>query len=135
MSNFSFGDCVDITCVHLNTTYRFSPKANETANVDLGGIRINDDASQITSNGQLMLGKNRVRGSIDLPIAADSISGYEQRALNIMSASPFLGVWQFSFINGTILVGTGSPVGDFQYDSNSGQMNLKVVSAEFEVIR
>ena len=126
MSNFVFGDCVDITCVHLGTTYRFSPKANETFNIDRGGIRVNDDASQVTSNGQIMRQLNRVRWMIDGPIAADSISGYEQNALNILSASPALGVWQFSFINGAILKGTGSPVGDIQLDSNSGQITLKV---------
>jgi hypothetical protein len=126
MSNFSFGDCVEITCVHLNTTYRFSPKANETFNTDRGGVRVNDDASQVTANGQIMRQLNRVRWMVDGPIAADSISGYEENALELMSASPALGVWQFSYANGAILVGTGSPVGDIQYDSNSGQINLKV---------
>jgi hypothetical protein len=135
MSNFVFGDCVEITCVHLGTTYRFSPKANETFNIDRGGIRANDDASQVTSNGQIMRQLNRVRWMIDGPIAADSISGYEQKALNVMSASPSLGVWQFSFINGAILRGTGSPVGDVQLDSNSGQITLKVSgNGEIETI-
>lgn len=126
MSNFVFGDCVDIKCDHNGITYRFSPKANETFNVDKGGIRTNDDASQITSNGQIMRQLNRVRWMIDGPIAADQISGYEQSALNVMSASPILGIWTFSFISGAILTGTGSPVGDFQLDSNAGQITLKV---------
>ena len=135
MSNFVFGDCVDIKCVHNGITYRFSPKANETFNVDRGGIRANDDASQITSNGQIMRQLNRVRWMIDGPIAADSISGYEQKSLNIMSSSPVLGVWQFSFISGAILNGVGSPVGDIQFDSNSGQITLKVSgNGELETI-
>ena len=126
MSNFVFGDCVEIKCVHNGTTYRFSPKANETFNVDKGGIRTNDDASQITSNGQIMRQLNRVRWMVDGPIAADSITGYEQDALNVMASSPNLGNWQFSFISGTILNGAGSPVGDIQFDSNGGQLTLKV---------
>lgn len=126
MSNFVFGDCVEIKCVHNGITYRFSPKANETFNVDKGGVRTNDDASQITSNGQIMRQLNRVRWMVDGPIAADSITGYEQDALNLMSSSPILGNWQFSFISGTILSGAGSPVGDVQFDSNGGQLTLKV---------
>jgi hypothetical protein len=134
MSNFVFGDCVEIKCVHNGTTYRFSPKANETANVDKGGIRTNDDASQITSNGQLMRQLNRVRAMIEVPIAADSITGYEQNALNLMASSPILGVWTFSFLSGAILNGAGSPVGDIQFDSNGGQINLKVASDKFTTV-
>ena len=135
MSNFVFGDCVGIQCTHLGTTYRFSPKANETFNVDRGGHRVNDDASQVTADGQIMRQINRVRWSVDGPIAADQISGYEQKSLNILSASPVLGLWQFSFLNGAILTGQGSPVGDIQMDSNGGQLTLKVAgNRELETV-
>ena len=120
MGNFVFGDVVDIVCVHNGITYRFSPKANESFNIDKGGIRVNDDANQITSNGQIMRQLNRFRWMVDGPIAVDNISGYEQDALNVMSASPALGVWQFSLISGAILKGVGSPVGDIALDSNAG---------------
>jgi hypothetical protein len=126
MSNFVFGDCVAVKCVHLGITYRFSPKANESFNVDKGGIRTNDDASQITSDGQIMRQLNRVRWMIDGPIAADSISGYEQDSLNTLAGSPVLGDWQFTFISGAIVGGKGCPVGDIQLDSNGGQLTMKV---------
>jgi len=126
MANFVFGDVQEIVVNHLGNTYRFYPKANETFNFDKGGIRANDDTSQVTSNGQIMRQLNRVRWTIDGPIACDTISDAELTALNIMSASPSLGSWQFSLISGAIYRGVGSPVGDIQFDSNAGTVTLKV---------
>lgn len=126
MSNFVFGDCVEITCTHLGNTYRFYPKANETFNIDKGGIRGNDDMNQITSNGQMMSQLNRGRWAVDGPIAVDQNSDAELNALNIMAASPSLGTWQFAMISGAIYKGSGRPVGDIQHDSNAGTLALKV---------
>ena len=126
MANFVFGDVQEIVASHLGNTYRFYPKANETFNIDMGGIRTNDDANQVTSDGQLMAQKNRVRASIDGPIAGDTITNAELRALNIMSASPVPATWQIALISGAIYKGVGMPVGDIQYDSNAGTINLKV---------
>ena len=126
MSLFTFGDMQEIVCTHLGTTYRFYPKANETFTMDKGGIRTNDDANQITSNGQMMRQLNRTRWSVEGPIAVDTIADTELTALNVLAASPTSGDWQFSLISGAIYKGTGSPVGDFQLDSNSGQLTLKV---------
>ncbi len=126
MANFVFGDILDITCTHLGTTYRFSPKANETGNLDKGGIRGNDDVNQITSNGQMMRQMNRARWMFECPIACDTISDAELIALNIMSASPALGSWQFNLISGAIYIGQGCPVGDIATDTNAGTISLKV---------
>lgn len=126
MSNFVFGDCVDIVCNHLGNTYRFYPKANESFNIDKGGVRGNDDMNQITSNGQMMSQLNRARWAVDGPIAVDQISDAELTALNLMAGSPSLGLWQFSMISGAIYRGTGRPVGDIATDSNAGTLTLKV---------
>lgn len=126
MANFVFGDVQEIVASHLGNTYRFYPKANETFNVDKGGIRTNDDANQITSDGQMMRQLNRVRWMIDGPVAADTISDAEFKALNIMAASPVSATWQFALISGAIYKGVGSPVGDIQYDSNAGTIALKI---------
>jgi hypothetical protein len=135
MGNFVFGDVLEIVCNHNGNTYRYAPKANETFNVDRGGIRANDDANQVTSNGQMMSQLNRVRWSIDGPIAYDQITGAEESSLNLMSASPIMGIWQFSFISGAILKGEGRPVGDIASDSNAGTLTLKVAgSRELEKI-
>lgn len=129
MANFVFGDCVNITCTHLGKTYRFSPKANESFNIDKGGIRGNDDANQVTSNNQMMSQLNMARWSVDGPIAVDQISDAELSGLNVMAASPSLGRWQFDMISGAIYVGTGRPVGDIATDSNAGTLTLKVAGA------
>lgn len=129
MANFVFGDVQEIVCNHDGNTYRFSPKANETFNIDFGGIRVNDDANQVTSNGQIMRQLNNTRWALDGPIAVDSISASEQLSLNLMSASPSLGTWQISLISGAIYKGQGSPVGDLQYDSNAGTLALKIAGS------
>ena len=129
MANFVFGDCVEITCNHLGKTYRYAPKANETFNIDKGGIRGNDDMNQITSNNQMMSQLNMARWAVDGPIAIDQISDSELSSLNLMAASPSLGTWQFSMISGAIYKGTGRPVGDLQTDANAGTLALKVSGA------
>lgn len=129
MANFLAGDISSISCTHLGTTYRYFPKANETFNIDKGGVRTNDDASQLTSNGQNIRAINAVRWSIDGPIGADFLSGYEEDSLNLMSGSPAEGIWQVSHRSGAIWVGKGSPVGDIQSDSNAGTLTLKISGA------
>lgn len=131
MSNFLSGDILDISCNHLGQTYRFSPKANETGNVDKGGRRTNDDNSQLTSNQQNIRQINNTRWSFDCPIAVDFISGKEEKDLNFLSGSPVEGIWQISHISGAIWKGKGSPVGDIMSDSNAGIMTLKIAGAGF----
>jgi hypothetical protein len=126
MANFVFGDILEIVVNHLGNTYRYYPKANETGTFDKGGLRTNDDANQITSNGQMMRQINRGRWVVEVPIAVDTISDSEQTSLNIMSGSPSLGTWQFSLISGAIFKGVGCPVGDLAMDSNAGTLQLKV---------
>jgi len=126
MANFVFGDCSEIVCNHLGNTYRFYPKANESFNLDPGGVRGNDDMNQVTSNGQMMSQLNRARWAVDGPIAVDQISNAEFNALTLMAGSPSLGTWQFAFISGAIFKGTGRPVGEITQDSNAGTLTLKV---------
>ena len=125
MANFSFGDVDEIVCQHTTGEYRFFPKANESATIDKGGVRANDDASQVTSNGQMMSQLNRVRWSFEIPIAVET-DGSTSADLNTLTAHPDLGTWTFSLLNGTIYKGTGRPVGDIQEDTNAGTMTLKV---------
>lgn len=135
MANFVFGDIDEIVCNHNGQTYRYFPKANETSNIDPGGIRVNDDANQITSNGIIMRQMNRVRWKVDGPIACDTLSGAEFTSLKLMSASPAQGTWQFALKSGAILKGVGSPVGDLSYDSNAGTLALTISgSGELETI-
>src|SRR6478736_3309694 len=102
MANFIFGDVQEIVCQHTLGEFRFSPKSNESFTFDKGGFRANDDANQITSDGQMMSQLNRVRWSVEGPIAVDTISDNELDNLAKLSAHADLGVWTFSLISGTI---------------------------------
>lgn len=126
MANYVFGDLDEIICNFNGNTFRFRPKANETFNFDPGGLRVNDDVSQVTSDGQIMRQINRQRWKVDGPIACDTILGTEFNALNLMSGSPSLGTWQFAMKSGAIYKAVGSPVGDISLDSNAGTIALTV---------
>ena len=128
-----FGDMLDITCNHLGVDYRFYPKANESFTIDKGGIRNNDDANQITTNGILMVQKNRTRGKIEGPISSESDT---ETNLNILSKSPISGTWTFVSISGKVYKSKGGGVvtGDIQTDSNAGTITLVVAATEFEEI-
>lgn len=123
---YTFGDCLEITCQHTLGEFRFSPKANEGFDLDPGGIRADDDASMVTSNGQNMNKLNRVKWSVEGPIAVDMISGNELTNIKTLSAHPEDGVWTISFISGTIYKGKGRPVGDISTNTNEGTMPLKL---------
>lgn len=128
MANFVFGDVQEIVINHPELpggSCRLYPKANESFNFDKGGIRVNDDSNQLTSNGQIMRQLNRARWEVDGPIACDTISDSELTNLNILSASPILGTIQFAFISGAIYKGVGSPVGEIKFDSNAGTIPIK----------
>lgn len=134
MSNFTFGDVDEIVCQHTLGEFRFFPKANESFTIDSGGIRANDDANQVTSNGQMMSQLNRVRWAIEGLVAIDA-SGSTESDVKRLAGHPDLGTWTFSFLNGNIRKGKGRPVGDLQSDSNAGTMTLKVAGGgELETI-
>jgi len=123
------GDMLSVTCTHLGTTYRFKPKANESFNVDTGGIRNNDDANQITTDGTLIVQKNKFRGMIEGPIAVEQDT---EKVLNMLTKSTSPQIWTFVSISGrTYTTNDGVIVGDIQSDSNVGTMTLKVACAEY----
>ena len=126
MANYTFGDVDEIVCQHTLGEFRFNPKSNESATIDKGGIRANDDVNQVTSNGQMMSQMNRIRWSVESTVAVDTIDDVELENVSKLSAHPDLGTWTFSMVNGAIYKGKGRPVGDIQTDANAGTMTLKV---------
>lgn len=126
MANYTFGDVDEIVCQHTLGEFRFNPKSNESFTIDKGGIRANDDANQVTSNGQMMSQMNRVRWSIEGPVAVDTINDVELENVTKLAGHPDLGTWTFSMVNGAVYKGKGRPVGDIQTDSNAGTMTLKI---------
>ena len=121
----TFGDVTEIVCQHTLGEFRYDPKSNESGTKDIGGIRANDDANQVTANGKNMVQLNRVKWSFEVPIAVDSAGTTEETLVN-MTGHPDDGIWTISFINGQIVKGKGRPVGDIQSDSNAGTLTLKL---------
>lgn len=126
MARYLGGDILEVVCQHALGEFRYAAKSNEDFNIDEGGIRVNDDANQITGNGQAIYQKNRVRWMLEGPIAIDFSSGKEQDSLNKLAEHPDEGTWTITHISGTIWKGKGSPVGDLQPSTNTAQMTLKV---------
>lgn len=125
--SFIGGDVTEVVCKHPELgDFRFSAKANEAFTLDPGGFRSNDDASAITGDGKVIDQINRVRWSLEGPIAVDLVSDNEMAALPELAAHPLPGVWTMTHISGRISKGTGKPVGDLQPDTNAATMTLKV---------
>lgn len=130
MPNFIGGDIVEIVCKHPEEgEFRFQVKANESFNVDPGGLRSNDDSGSISGGGDMIDQINRVRPSFEGPVAVDLLSANEIASLPKLAASPILGVWSLTHISGAIYKMNGKPVGDLIADSNTAQMPLKVAGS------
>ena len=128
--NYIGGDIVEIVCKHATLgEFRFQAKSNETFNLDPGGFRSNDDANSITGAGEMIDQINRVRWSMEGPVAVDPISGNEIENLPKLSESPILGTWTVTHISGVIWKGLGKVVGDLSSDTNTAQMTLKVAGS------
>ena len=126
MAVFTGGDILEIRCQHSTGDYTFEAKSNESFNIDLGGIRISDDANGITGSGSPIYQKNRVRWFFEGAIVVNIVTGKEMNALNTLAESNEEGVWTISIITGAIYKGKGVPVGDFQTDTNATTLSLKV---------
>lgn len=121
------GDLAEISCTHPTLgQFIFVPKSNESSTFDRGGVRSNDDANMIDGGGQMIDQLNRVRWSVEATIAVDDAGQNTQVNLTDMAASPVLGDWTFTHINGDVFAGKGKPVGDLQPDKNVNTMTLKV---------
>lgn len=121
------GDILEITYNHptIGSGVLF-PKANESTTIDLGGFRNNDDASQVTTAGDLMIPKNRVAGSFEVTVENDNIFRNDLRRMVDVSGENDLADWTIQHISGAIYTGKGVPVGDLQADMNTGTFTLKV---------
>lgn len=119
---YSGGDILEITYNHsvLGSGTIFC-KAAEDGTIDLGGIRTADDENNVTGDGQMIQQMNRVLASFETPpIAWDMTNVDELSRLSALAASPVLGDWTISVVNGSIWGGKGKPVGDLKGNTNTG---------------
>lgn len=126
MPRYTGGDITEISCQHTLGDFKFAPKSNESYTLDRGGIRVNDDANQITGSGTAIYQKNRVRWMFEGPIAVDFDSDNEMSSLATLAAHPDEGIWTIVLITGDVYKGKGMPVGDLQPDTNAATMTLKI---------
>lgn len=128
MATYIFGDTDEIVCQHPTLgEFRFSPKSNESFTIDFGGVRVNDDANQVTAGGENMKQMNRAKWSFEGPVAVDIVSTPSTpEKVASLSKAPEDGTWTFSLLAGVVLRAKGCPVGDIQTDSNAGTLTLKL---------
>jgi len=131
--SFIAGDVKTITCTDpVLGSFRFSPKAKESFNLDKGGIR---NEITMTGNGQAIIVKSVEPWSCDGPVAVDMVSGNEFDGTAALAAQPQLSTWTWEMISGAIYKGLGTPIGELKFDSNTGTMPLKVQgSGQLELI-
>lgn len=122
------GDITEINVSHPTVgSFTLFPKANEDNTIDTGGFRNNDDSNQITGNGELILQKNKVRGSIECIVENDANTREDLEKMVAVCNSPELAEWTYSHVSGAVWKITGQPVGDLQSSLNTGVFTLKVV--------
>ena len=123
------GDILEITYNHptIGSGVLF-PKANESTTLDLGGFRNNDDASQVTTSGQLMVQKNRVAGSFEVTVENDNNLRNDLKQMVDVAGAIEEAEWTIQHISGAVYRGSGVPVGDMQVDLNTGTFTLKVAA-------
>jgi hypothetical protein len=131
----SHGDITEIRFSHPTLgSGVFEPKAAEGNTFDPGGIRTNDDANGITSNGDLIVIKNRVRGHFEVMIENDMNIRNDAKIIAELAADPVPAQYTVSIINGTVWAGSGFPVADIAPDINAGTMTLKIASGNWKKI-
>ena len=124
---FTGGDILEISYKHPTLgAGTWFPKSAEDFTVDPGGYRSGDDANMVTSNGQMIDQMNRVRWSMEGPVAWDMAVNDELNQARLLASSPILADWTITHINGTVWGGKGKPVGDIQGNTNSSQMSIKI---------
>ncbi len=123
------GDIIEVTVNHPTVgTGVFKIKSNESSTIDLGGIRKNDDANQISSDGTTMIRQmNMAAWSAEYTVINDTAATVPAAELVCaLMESPEEGNYTIALINGTVYGGLGSPVGDVQPDINVSTFTMKI---------
>lgn len=125
--SFIGGDVLELTCIDpVLGSYRFSVKAAESFQLDVGGIRTSDDKAGVTGSGQSIYTMNRQRWEFDGNVAVDFVSDNELGGTDALASSPNEQTWTISHISGYIGKGTGKIVGDLKADTDKASMPLKI---------
>ncbi len=124
---FLGGDVLELTCIDpVLGSFRFSVKAGEAFQLDVGGVRTSDDKAGVTGNGQAIYTMNRQRWEFDGNVAVDFVSDNELGGTDKLASTPAEQTWTISHISGYIGKGTGKIVGELKADTDKASMSLKI---------
>lgn len=121
------GDVLELTCIDpILGSFRFSVKANEAYQLDVGGIRTADDKTGITGSGEGIYTMSKTRWEFDGNVAVDFISNNELGGTDALAEAPREQTWTIAHISGYVGKGTGKIVGELKADTNTAMMPLKI---------
>lgn len=133
MAQYFGGDIVELKVEHPTIgSFTLEPKAGEDAEVDRGGIRMNDDDASITAAGNIILSGTRTRPYIQVTVATN-----DEITANIVAwaESAELATITFTLINGVVMRGRAIPVGDIKPSTQNATVQIKLAgSGEFQSI-
>lgn len=119
------GDITEVTFNHPTLgSGVLRVKASEDNTYDLGGIRGNDDANQVTGVGDNIRQLNNRGWRVNLNVAWDMNINLDLEKINSLAADPVEAQWTISSINGSIYGGLGSPLGDLTGNVNNATFPL-----------
>lgn len=121
------GDITEITYNHPRIgTGIFYPKSGEDSTYDPGGIRNTDDDAGIDGGGRIILTKNRIRWSFEVPTSWDQRTNEDElEVLNKLHEDPDPSDFTFTNINGVVFSASGYPVGDLKGNGGASTIALK----------
>lgn len=121
------GDYIEITYNHPTLgSGTFYPVSGESAAVDDGGFRSDDEQNSIAGNGEMIDVMKRVRWSVEIACAWSLGVNEDTKKLSALASSSEQADWTFTHVSGAIQAAKGKPVGDIQGDSGAGTFTLKV---------
>ena len=121
------GDIKELAFDHPELGGRiFDPKSGEDANVMPGGFKANDDDGNIGASGERFNQKNRYPWSLEPTIMAKP---GDLKYLQSCSQSPQEATITASFMDGTVRVGVGTPVGDIAENKQAGTIGFKIAGS------
>jgi len=121
------GDIVELSYSNsvLGLQGTFKVKANEGNTFDPGGVRTNDDATQVTSNGEPIWQQNMKMGGATIVIVNDMSLKTDNVCAQLASSESDT-TWTFTVINGKSYRGTGMIVGDITPNVNDSTLSIKI---------
>jgi len=126
MSYFG-GDVTELKVEHPTIgSFTLEPKANEDTESDRGGIRMNDDDSQITSSGNIILSGTYSRPYLQVTVATNSEITDK---LVEWAESADLATITYTLINGDVMRGKAIPVGDIKPSTLNATVQIKLAGS------